>query len=62
MHHQRLISWRLRRFRTLTSPISVIPTAHQKHAPSARWVTLTDTQQRLILELALTEVLGVTLT
>jgi len=33
----RLISWRLRRFRTLTSPISVMSTVHEKHAPSARW-------------------------
>src|SRR5258707_13799678 len=40
---RRLISWRLRRFRTLTSPIFVMPTVHQKHAPSARWVALTDT-------------------
>ena len=40
---RRLISWRLRRFRTLTSPISVMPTVHQKHAPPARWVALTDT-------------------
>ena len=37
-----LDSWRLRRFRTLTSPISVMPTVHQKHAQSARWVALTD--------------------
>jgi predicted ATPase len=42
-----LISWRLRRFRTLTSPISVMPTVHQKHAPSARWVALTDTFEAL---------------
>jgi hypothetical protein len=33
----------LRRFRTLTSPISVMPTVHQKHALFARWVALTDT-------------------
>ncbi len=38
----RLISWRLRRFRTPTSLISVMPTVHQKHATSARWVPLTD--------------------
>jgi hypothetical protein len=38
-----LISWRLRRLRTLTSPISVMPTVHQKHGASARWVALTDT-------------------
>ena len=40
---RRLISWRLRRFGTLASPISVMPTVHQKHAPSAGWVALTDT-------------------
>src|SRR5260370_37525746 len=40
----RLISWRLRRFRTPTSPISVMPTVHQKHGPPARWVALTDTK------------------
>ena len=33
----RWISWRLRRFRTPTSPISVMPTVHQKHAQPARW-------------------------
>ena len=38
----RLISWRLRRFRTPTSSISVMPTVHQKQAASARWVALTD--------------------
>ena len=26
----------------LPSPISVMPTVHQKHAPPARWVALTD--------------------
>jgi|SRR5271166_1352334 len=31
---RRLISWRLRRFRTLTSPISVMPTVHQKTRPA----------------------------
>jgi hypothetical protein len=35
-------AWRLRRFPTPISPISVMPTVHQKHAPSARWITLTD--------------------
>src|SRR5215470_5483631 len=38
-----LISSRLRRFRTPTSPISVIPTLHKKNALAARWVALTDT-------------------
>ena len=41
----RLISWRLRRFRTLTPSLSVIPTVHQKRARSTRWVRLTDTTQ-----------------
>jgi hypothetical protein len=48
-----LISWRLRRFRTPTSPISVIPTVHQKHGPPARWVALTDTLLRLRAEMKL---------
>ena len=43
----RLISWRLRRFRTQTSSISVMPTVHQKHAASARWVALTDALQTM---------------
>jgi hypothetical protein len=40
----RLISWRLRHFRTLTPSLSVIPTVHQKRARSTRWVRLTDTK------------------
>jgi acetone carboxylase, beta subunit len=39
----RLISWRLRRFRTLTPSFSVTPTVHQKRARSTRWVRLKDT-------------------
>jgi hypothetical protein len=41
-----LISRRLRRFPTLTPSRSVIPTLHQKHARSTRWVRLTDTTKR----------------
>src|SRR5271167_3460559 len=46
----RLISWRLRRFRTLTSPISVMSTVHQKHALPARWVALTDTIFKAVID------------
>jgi hypothetical protein len=37
----RLVFWLLRRFRTLTSSLSVIPTVHQKRAPATRWVRRT---------------------
>ena len=40
--HQSFALFAARRFPTPTSPISVMPTLHQKHAPSARWVALTD--------------------
>ena len=40
---RRLISWLLRRFRTLTSSLSVMPRVHQNRAGVNRWVRLTDT-------------------
>src|SRR4029077_2658337 len=42
----RLISRRLRRFPTLTTSLSVMPTVHQKRARSTRWVRLTETLER----------------
>jgi hypothetical protein len=42
-----LISRRLRRFPPLAPSRSVIPTLHQKHARSTRWVRLTDTEDEL---------------
>ena len=39
----RLISRRLRRFPTLTTSLSVMPTVHQKRGRSTRWVRLTET-------------------
>ncbi len=40
---RRLISWLLRRFRTLTSSLSVVPRVDQNRAGVTRWVRLTDT-------------------
>jgi hypothetical protein len=42
----RWFSWRHRRFRTLTSPIPVMPTVHQKHAPPLGGAALTDTTSK----------------
>jgi hypothetical protein len=46
---RRLISWLLRRFRTLTSSLSVMPRVDQNRAGVTRWVRLTDTFHRLYL-------------
>src|SRR5271165_4478360 len=42
---RRLISWLPRRFRTLTSSLSVMPRVDQNRAGVPRWVRLTDTPQ-----------------
>src|SRR5260370_27342727 len=43
---RRLISWLLRRFRTLTSSLAVMPRVDQNRAGVTRWVRLTDTVDR----------------
>src|SRR5260370_31934426 len=43
---RRLISWLVRRLRTLTSSLSVMPRVDQNRAGVTRWVRLTDTVGR----------------
>ena len=44
--------WLLRRFRTLTSPLSLMPRVDQNRADITRWVRLTDTKKEQPLALA----------
>jgi hypothetical protein len=44
--------WLLRRFRTLTSPLSLMPRVDQNRAGMTRWVRLTDTKKAQPLALA----------
>ena len=51
---RRLISWPLRRFRTLTSSLSVMPRVDQNRTGVTRWVRLTDTLLLLFARRSLT--------